>query len=165
MGAAQLADALARRLQKLEQIRLAAEKLINRPRLGRDFFARGEPESISVTKRSQFEASLYDLLAAYARQRQKQALARVRLRRRIVWSLAEAREALTRLLGAAGDWIDMDRWLIEYCVDPKMRRTARASSFSASLEFVREGKLELRQAAAFAPIWVRATNIQDNEAA
>src|SRR5450432_2448927 len=36
-GAAELADALARRLRRLEQIRLAAEQLINRPRLGRDF--------------------------------------------------------------------------------------------------------------------------------
>ena len=155
-GAAELADALARRLQRLEVIRLAAERLINRPRLGRDFFARGEPESVAVTKRSQYQASLYDLLAAYARQRQKQAQLRVRLRARIVWSLAEAREALSRMLGIAVDWIDMDSWLIAYCVDPKMRRTARASSFSASLELVREGKLELRQDKAFAPIWARA---------
>ena len=64
-GAAELAEALARRLQRLEQIRLAAEKLINRPRFGRDFFARGEPEAVAITKRSQYEASLYDLLAAY----------------------------------------------------------------------------------------------------
>jgi segregation and condensation protein A len=155
-GAAELADALARRLQRLEQIRLAAEKLINRPRFGRDFFARGEPEAVAITKRSQYQASLYDLLAAYARQRQKQALARVRLKRRIVWSLAEAREALSRLLGIAVDWVDMDHWLISYGVDPKMRRTARASSFSASLELVREGKLELRQDAAFSTIWARA---------
>ena len=155
-GAAEMADALARRLQRLELIRLAAERLVNRPRLGRDFFARGEPEAVAVTRRSEYDANLYDLLAAYARQRQKQARARVRLRRRVVWSLAEAREALGRLLGAAVEWIDMDRWLLAYCVDPAQRRTARASSFSASLEFVREGKLELRQDRAFAPIWVRA---------
>jgi segregation and condensation protein A len=155
-GAAEMADALARRLQRLELIRLAAERLVNRPRLGRDFFARGEPEAVAVTRRSEYDANLYDLLAAYARQRQKQARARVRLRRRVVWSLAEAREALGRLLGAAVEWIDMDRWLLAYCVDPAQRRTARASSFSASLEFVREGKLELRQDRAFAPIWARA---------
>lgn len=160
-SAAELADALARRLRRLEQIRLGAEKLINRPTLGRDFFARGNPESIAVTRRSQYEASLYDLLAAYARQRQKQALSRVQLRRRIVWSLAEARNALSRLLGVAVDWIDMDRWLIDHCVDPGMRRTARASSFSASLEFVREGKLQLRQDKAFSPIWVRAARPGD----
>jgi segregation and condensation protein A len=163
-GAVELADALARRLQRLELIRLAAEKLINRPRFGRDFFARGEPETIAITKRSQYEATLYDLLAAYARQRQKHALARVQLKPRVVWSLAEAREALSRLLGIAVDWIDMDRWLISYCVDPKLRRTARASSFSASLELVREGKLELRQDRAFSPIWARAVDKLDANA-
>jgi segregation and condensation protein A len=164
-GAAELAEALARRLQRLEQIRLAAEKLINRPRFGRDFFARGEPEAVAITKRSQYEASLYDLLAAYARQRQKHARAHVRMKPRFVWSLAEAREALSRLLGIAVDWVDMDHWLIGYCVDPKMRRTARASSFSASLELVREGKLELRQDRAFSPIWARARRDDSTQAA
>ena len=156
-GAAELAEALAKRLRRLEQIRLAAELLVNRPRLGRDFFGRGSPESIAVTRRPEFAASLYDLLAAYARQRQKQALSRVRFKERAVWSLAEAREALHRLIGIAVDWTDLNDWLIDYCVDPKMRRTARASSFSASLEFVREGKIELRQDRAFAPLWLRAT--------
>jgi segregation and condensation protein A len=37
-----------------------------------------------------------------------------------------------------------------------MRRTARASSFSASLELVREGLLELRQERHFAPLYLRA---------
>src|ERR1700753_144511 len=37
-GAAELAEALAQRLRRLEQIRLAAEKLINRPRRGGGLF-------------------------------------------------------------------------------------------------------------------------------
>jgi segregation and condensation protein A len=155
-GAAELAEALAKRLRRLEQIRLAAEQLINRPRLGRDFFGRGSPESMAITRRSDYEASLYDLLSAYARQRQKHAMAHVRFKERAVWSLAEAREALNRLIGVAVDWTDLNSWLIAYCVDPKMQRTARASSFSAALEFAREGAIELRQDRAFAPIWVRA---------
>jgi segregation and condensation protein A len=65
----------------------------------------------------------------------------------------------------AVDWVDMDHWLISYCVDPKMRRTARASSFSASLELVREGKLELRQDKAFSPIWARARRDNSTQAA
>jgi segregation and condensation protein A len=156
-GAAELADALAQRLRRLEQIRRAAEKLVNRPRLGRDFFGRGSPESIAVTRRSAFEASLYELLSAYASRRQKQAMARVRFKERVVWSLDEAREALNRLVGIAVDWTDFNGWLIAYCVDPKQRRTACASSFSAALEFAREGAIELRQDRAFSPIWVRAT--------
>jgi len=154
--ASELADALARRLRTLEAIRKAAELLMNRPRLGRDIFARGVPEAVEAPRHSVYEATLYDILAAYARQAQKHANAAVRLRTRSVWSLAEAREILARLIGGVCDWTAFDDWLLEACVDPKMRRSARASSFSASLELVREGKIELRQDAIFAPIWIRA---------
>ena len=77
------------------------------------------------------------------------------MQKRQVWSLAEAREALTRLLGQTVEWTDLDSWLIAYGVEPKMRRTARASSFSAALELVREGLLEFRQERAFAPLYLR----------
>jgi segregation and condensation protein A len=154
--ASELADALARRLRTLEAIRKAAELLMNRSRLGRDVFARGVPEAVDATRHPVYEATLYDILAAYARQAQKHANAAVRLRTRSVWSLAEAREILARLIGQVCDWTAFDDWLLEACVDPKMRRSARASSFSASLELVREGKIELRQDAMFAPIWIRA---------
>jgi len=154
--ASELADALARRLRTLETIRKAAELLMDRPRLGRDIFARGVPEAVEAPRRVVYEATLYDILAAYARQAQKHANAAVRLRTRSVWSLAEAREILARLIGRVCDWTAFDDWVLEACVDPKMRRSARASSFSASLELVREGKIELRQDAMFAPIWIRA---------
>jgi segregation and condensation protein A len=154
--AAGLADALAQRLRRLEQIRRAAELLINRPRIGRDVFARGAPEPIGSTPKVVYEATLYDLLSAYARQSQKRARQVVRLRKREVWSLADAREALTRMLGRSVEWTDLESWLIAYGVEPKMRRTARASSFSASLELVREGLLELRQEHHFAPLYMRA---------
>ncbi|MBL8587003.1 MAG: segregation/condensation protein A [Methylobacteriaceae bacterium] len=155
-AAADLAAALAERLRRLEQMRAAAESLVNRPRLGRDIFARGAPESVETTQRTQWKASLFDLLSAYARQRQTQALARVTFKKREVWSLSEARAALERLAGVARDWTELDGFLIEYCVGPELRRTARASSFSASLEMVREGRIELRQSGVFAPLFVRA---------
>ncbi len=60
--ASELAEALAQRLRKLEAIRKAAEVLVNRPRLGRDFFARGAPEAVEIARRSVYEANLYDLL-------------------------------------------------------------------------------------------------------
>ena len=153
--AAEMAEALAQRLRKLEAIRRAAGLLFDRTRLGRDVFGRGAPEAVAVARRSQWESSLYDLLAAYARQAQKHARARVRFKVREVWSLAEARDALARLIGLSVEWTAFDPWLLEVCLDPKMRRSARASSFSASLELVREGKMELRQDKAFAPIWLR----------
>lgn len=154
--AADLAQQLAERLQRLELIRLAAEKLVNRPRMGRDLFARGAPEAIETNRKEFWRASLYDLLAAYARQRQKHALARVTVKKREVWSLSEARELLDRLAGIALEWTALDGFLQDYCADPAHRRTARASSFASSLEMVKEGLIDLRQDATFAPLWVRA---------
>ena len=154
-AAADLAAALAERLRRLERIRTAAEKLVNRPRMGRDMFMRGAPEGVSITKHSVYQASLYDLLTAYATQRQKFALSRVTLKQRIVWSLAEARAAIERLAGHELEWNVMDDILAIYFLTAELRRTVRASSFSASLELVREGRIELRQDRPFAPIWVR----------
>jgi segregation and condensation protein A len=158
LDAGELAEALARRLRALGAIRKAAEFLNNRPRLGRDFFARGEPEPIETSRRLRYQVSLYDLLAAYAKQIQRHALARVRFKTRDVWSLAEAREALARLLGGGrSDWRGFDDFLLEACAESGMRRSARASVFSAALELAREGKIEIRQERTFAPLWLRST--------
>ena len=154
---------LAQRLRALAAIRKAGEYLIGRPRLGRDFFARGEPEPPEASGRTSYHGNLYDLLAAYARQTQRHALARVRFKTREVWSLAEAREALARLVGVQSDWTALDEFLIEACTDSQMRRSARASTFAASLELAREGKIELRQERSFAPIWLRSTGLDPGE--
>jgi len=96
-------------------------------------------------------------LSAYARQRQKQFNARVELPKRQVWSLAEARDVLERLIGA-GDWIALDAYLVRYMAQPAMRATVRASALSAMLEMVREGRLAVRQDRPFAPLWVRGAS-------
>jgi segregation and condensation protein A len=154
-SAEDMATALALRLRRLEAIRNAAEQLISRPQLGRDVFGRGAPEPIADIKRPEWTATLYDLLTAYAAQRQKSALARVRFAPRTVWSLAEARDALERLVGAAQDWSRLDEYLVSYLVEPSLRATVYASSFAAVLEMVREGVVEVQQHQAFAPIFLR----------
>ena len=155
LSAEEMATALAQRLRRLEAIRTVAEQLLNRPQLGREVFSRGRPEPIADIKRPEWSATLYDLLSAYAVQRQKQARAYVRVPKRTVWSLAEAREALERLIGGAADWSRLDQYLLAYMVEPSLKATVLASSFAATLELVREGRLEMHQHAAFAPLYVR----------
>jgi segregation and condensation protein A len=154
-SAADLANALALRLKRLEAIRIASKRLTDRPQLGRDVFERGAPEPINEIKRPQWSATLYDLLTAYANERQKHALARVRLTTRKVWSLAEARTALERLIQMSTDWTAIDQYLIAYVVEPSMRASVFASSLAATLELAREGHLEIHQDTAFAPVYVR----------
>ncbi len=155
MSAADMASALALRLRRLEAIRAAAGKLMDRPQLNRDVFGRGDPEPIEAIRRPEWSATLYDLLSAYAAERQRHALAHVRFAKRAVWSLAEARVAMERLIGEASDWTELDAFLIAYAVEPSMRATVFASSFAAALELVLEGVVDLHQAAAFKPLHVR----------
>ncbi len=151
----EMAAHLAFRLKRLEAMREAATRLVNRDRLGRDIFARGCPETLVIDKTSSFTASLYDLLTAYASQRQRQSLSHLTIAHRRVWSLADARVILSRMIGDLADWKALDQYLIRYLSDPAERATAMASSFAASLEMVREGRLEMRQDGAFQPIYMR----------
>ncbi|HEY8384279.1 MAG TPA: ScpA family protein [Microvirga sp.] len=155
-SASDLAAALALRLKRLEAIREAAKRLGERAQLGRDVFARGAPEPVQIRREAQYGATLYDLLSAYARQRQKHFNSRVTLHKRQVWSLAEARDALERLVGHLEDWVALDGYLMQYMVEPAMRPTVLASALSATLEMVREGHLSVRQDSPFAPLWVRS---------
>jgi segregation and condensation protein A len=151
----ELAALLAFRLKRLDAMRDAAAQLMTRKRLGRDVFARGLPEPIRVTKSGVFEANVFDLLKAYSQQRQRNAVETLHVEKRTVWSLTDAREELERLLGVACDWAPLDMLIAEFLVEPEIRRTALASSFSATLEMTREGALEIRQSKSFAPLLVR----------
>jgi segregation and condensation protein A len=151
----ELAALLAFRLKRLDAMRDAAAKLMTRKRLGRDVFARGLPEPVRITRTNIYEANVYDLLKAYSQQRQRTATRTLHMEKRPVWSLKEARDELERLLGFACDWAPLDQLLAEFLVEPEIRRTALASSFTATLEMTREGHLEIRQSKSFAPLLVR----------
>lgn len=159
-SAEELANALAARLRRLEQIREASNRLMTRPQLNRDLFPRGFPQPIAHIRHPNYTATLYDLLTAYATQRQQHVLATVHLAKRTVWSLSEARASLERLVGIADDWSQLDQYLMQYVIDPSQKATVFASSFAAALELVREGVVDLQQKEAFAPIFFRRH--QDN---
>jgi segregation and condensation protein A len=163
--ASDLAAALAFRLQRLEAIRAAAEALMNRPRMGRDTFWRGQPEGVEIFRAPQWQASLHDLLSAYVRQRQKHAASRMRLKQRFAWSLAEARKALETLAGQALDWAALDPYLMTYCASPEARRAVRASGLAATLEMVLQENVIVRQDRAFAPIWIKRRSKPERGAA
>lgn len=152
----EMAAHLAFRLRRLEAMRDAAARLVNRDRLGRDVFGRGMPEGIVVDRHSRYEATLYDLLKAYGMRRSQNAASRVVFHARRVVGLQEAREILTRLVGEIAEWTPMDVLMSAFPASREMRATSIASAFSASLELCREGELELRQDRPFAPLYLRA---------
>jgi len=151
-----MAARLAFRLQRLQAMRESSARLMARNLLGRDVFGRGAPEPLVFETKREYADNLIDLLKAYAERRQR------RLRHQSytvhklpTFSIKEARVALERLIGAMDDWGAFDSWLADYLDDPELRRSVRASSFTASLELAREGLIEMRQDGAYGPLYMR----------
>lgn len=151
-----LAARLAFRLQRLQAMRTASENLMKRSVLGRDVFARGAPEPLIFDTKREYGDNLIDLLKAYAERRQKKMRRQTYTVKKVhAWSIKDARNALERLVGVMNDWGTFDTWLADYMMEPGMRRSVTASSFTASLELAREGLLDLRQEGPFKPLYVR----------
>jgi segregation and condensation protein A len=151
----ELALRLQLRLQRLAAMREAGARLLGRDRLGRDVFGRGAPEGLRVTRKSAWQADLYDLISAYGAIRARNEPAVHIVARRPVMTLEEALVRVERLLGITMEWSELNSFLPE-TQDSGFRKSALASSFVAALELARKGKLELDQEAAFAPLYIRA---------
>ena len=152
----ELAAHLAFQLERLEAMREAAAKLMARDQKGRDFFARGIPETVERVRHVRYTATLMDLMQAYARVRTKDEFRPFVMDRDRVMTMEQALDRMRDLIGFAGGWIDLASWMPEgWTEDPVKRRSATASHFAASLELVKSGRLEIRQGETFAPIEVR----------
>jgi segregation and condensation protein A len=156
-SAEELAAHLAFQLERLEAMRRSAAKLMARDQMGRDFFARGVPEAVSHNRKVTYTATILDLMQAYAFIKTKGSFEPLHMiERDRVFTMEQALGRMRTLIGHAIEWGDLNQFLPDgWRDDPKFRRSATASTFAASLELVKEGKLELRQTELFAPIELR----------
>ena len=155
-SAEDLAAHLAFQLERLQAMREAAARLMARDQLGRDFFARGLPEGISLHRRISYDATLLDLMRAYARIRTKDEFRPFVMDREHVFTMEQALERMRGMIGYAGEWSDLTTFLPEgWDVTPMARRSATAAHFAAVLEMAKRGQLAIRQGETFAPIQIR----------
>jgi segregation and condensation protein A len=152
----ELALRLHLRLQRLEAMREAGARLMARDRIGRDVFVRPAPEGLHRPKAIVWQASLYDLIQAYGQIKARTAPRIHVVARRLVMTLDEAIERVSQLIGMQIEWADLLSFLPAHA-DPQLRRSALASSFVATLELARLGRLEIRQEEIFAPLYLKAT--------
>ena len=152
----ELAAHLAFQLERLEAMRNVAARLMGRDQLGRDFFARGLTEDVARVRRVTYTASLLDLMQGYARIRTRDDFRPFVMDRENLMTMEEALDRLRHLIGFAGDWTDIVSYLPpEWEADPVRRRSATAATFAASLELVKEGRIDIQQGDTFAPIQIR----------
>ena len=151
----ELALRLQLRLERLNAMREAGARLVGRDRVGRDVFLGGTGEHLRVIRKSHWDAQIFDLIQAYGHvQSRSQPVFHI-VARRHVMTLEEAISRVSRLIGISIDWMEIGAFLPE-SDDPVFRRSALASSFVATLELARQGRLVFEQDEAFAPLMVRA---------
>jgi segregation and condensation protein A len=154
---AEMAAALKFQMQRLQAMRDAGEKIILLPRLGNDVFARGTPERPRTRTITTYDATLFDLLKAYGRQRAQAGPQNLQIRRTELFSVDQAVTRLARMLGAVPGWRTLASFLPpDLRGDPLLRRSALASTFAATLEMCKAGKLRIRQEGTFGTIYLRS---------
>jgi segregation and condensation protein A len=137
-------------------MRDCAARLMGRDQMGRDFFARGIPEDVTRIRKIRYSATLLDLMQAYARIRTHDEFRPYAFDRTDVFTMEQALDRMRGLIGFAGEWAALETFIPDgWHADPGRRRSATASTFAASLELAKEGRVELRQAETFAPIQLR----------
>ena len=155
-SAADLAAHLAFQLERLAAMREAAARLMALDQLGRNVFARGAPETLSHRRKLTYEATLLDLIRAYARIRTRDEFRPYAFDRQDVFTMEQALDRLRGLLGYAGSWSDLTAFLPEgWDASPARRRSATAAHFAAVLELAKRGLVDLRQSETFAPVEIR----------
>lgn len=155
-SATELALRLQLRLQRLEAMREAGAALMSRNRLGRDVMARGAPEGIRVIRHQTHDCTLYELLKGYASVRTRHDRSPFRIQRRPIFSLEEALERLSALIGDVPDWTDLVKFLPTGPGEPALRRSELASMFTATLELAHQGRADIRQKKTYGPLMIRA---------
>jgi segregation and condensation protein A len=150
----ELALRLQLRLQRLGAMREAAARLMARDRVGRDVFPRGAPEGLRLDRRAVWQCDWYSLVSAYGQVKARTAPVVHMVRERPVMTLDSALDRVSAMLGVRIDWTELREFLPPHA-EPRLRRSALASSFVAALELARRGKAELRQEAVFGPLLLR----------
>ena len=150
----ELALRLQLRLQRLGAMREAAARVMARDRLGRDVFLRGAPEGLRVDRKNAWQCEWFDLIQAYGQVKARTAPVVHMVRDRMVMTLDSALARVSSMLGVTLDWMELRDFLPVHA-EPRLARSALASSFVAALELARLGKAELSQDHTFGPLRLR----------
>jgi len=107
----EIALRLQMRLQRLDAMREAGARLLGRDRLGRDVFQRGSPEGLRLVRKSAWQATAFDLFAAYGAVRARTTPPMHIVHPRSVMTLEEAIDRVSAMIGLAIEWTAIEAFL------------------------------------------------------
>jgi segregation and condensation protein A len=153
---AELEAALRHRLRLLAAMQHAGSALMALPQLGREVFLRGMPEGLPTVDQPVYQISLYELLSAYGEGHRRSHARVLTIEPPALHSLDDALRHLAQFVGHVPEWRELAVFLPAELRGAVFRRSALASTFAATLELTRAGRVELRQDRPFGPIYLRS---------
>ncbi|WP_346034039.1 ScpA family protein [Erythrobacter westpacificensis] len=150
----ELALKLQLRIARLGAMREAGARLMARDRLGRDVFARGAPEGLKTLRNNVWQCNWYQLVHAYGQVKLRTEPVVHMVANRPVMTLDSALDRVSAMLGVSLDWMEL-RSFLPANAEPRLKKSALASSFLAALELAKQGKAEIRQEEIFGPLHLR----------
>jgi len=146
----EISENLTLKIERLNYIRELGFRLLNRERLGIDFFSIGNREYFERKVKVVFEASLVDMLRAYLRVSTKEDFAPFNANKIDIVSIESAIKNLKTYLSLKEEWITLDEIIRDSELQSSMsQKSFIASTFSASLELAKRGEIELDQSNMF----------------
>ena len=146
----EISENLTLKIERLNYIRELGFRILNRERLGIDFFSIGNREYFERKVKVVFEASLVDLLRAYLRVSTKEDFAPFNANKIDIVSIESAIKNLKTYLSLKEEWITLDEIIRDSELKSSLsQKSFIASTFSASLELAKRGEIELDQSNLF----------------
>src|SRR3546814_16520864 len=132
-------------------------KLTLRPQCGKESYAPVPPVRPPTRTPTTYDATLFDLLNAYGRQRAKGGPQNLQIHRTELYSVDQAVARLSAMLGAMPGWRALSSFLPRALQhDPLLSRSALAPTFAAPLEMLQPGTLRIRPKSPHGPICLRS---------
>ena len=141
-------------VELLGAMREAAARLMGRDRIGRDVFLRGAPEGLRIDRKIQWTCDSYALIQGYGQVKARTAPKIYHVSDRPVMTLDSALDRVSAMLGVTLEWMEIREFLPPHA-EPRLRKSALASSFVAALELARLGRAEIAQEEIFGEMRIR----------
>jgi len=150
------AENLREQLIKLDEMRKAGIKILSRPQLNKDFFKNGLEKNTLIETKYTFDCTLYDLLKNIVDVDTRKKIKNFKLNLKKICTVEDAIKNIKKFFELKNDeWIPLDNILKIKETDTFIRKSYTASHFTASLELVKQGVINVRQHAPFAPIYMK----------
>lgn len=168
LSGAEMAEALAFQMKRLEAMQRASRSLFDRPQLGKEIYMRGAPEGLASNTNIKWNAGIYDLLKAYGDMAKREEPEQYAVKPFDLVTMEHAMERVTKMLGKLPSkgkfsaWTSLKDFLPKTVKTLLTAKSALASTLTAALELAKQGKADIRQDGYDKPIFVRGKKLEED---